>query len=510
MLRNGLVFLFIAFNFIKSASKILPTLKILVNNFKIEEYLITLESNYTEIYGGYRYFGKLILLKEYLKIENLNKLSQYFNSKWIFLIEDKNEALKFLEDMNNNLTQYSNSPLIIPNFLRTEIPSNTSKGYIFSASEKLFLHLKEFDETRVNQNIFISLSINYQPLIIPFTTLKIVVIITVLISAVLISIWKQKFKREIRHNFVLSRLVVFFPLFKILIGTLLLYKIRYIQIRKVYEIYNGKDYIHFLLLTTNLVYRTLLWFFGIFVASGWEITYNIIERVQLKQFFQKYILIYFALCVDEGIDNIFKGEITRFSPSEIKNIILYFLLLMIIFYQGKKTYRELRRQLFLAQFGYNEYVESLNIKLKMITWHLRINLLFYICYVSLVLIMSSIYTTIEIKEFIYHLADLIFVIGYVLLYLPKNLPELFSSFLNNNISYFSNVYQVTIRSKISYYIKDLANIKAPIIIVNPGYFTSSLQKSSFGVMNFLKIGAVNIEKNEIILGNKNIMKLTHT
>lgn len=501
MMKNGFIFLFIVFHLSECASKVIPTLKILVNGFETEKYLINLESNYTEKYGGYRCFGKIIFLKEYLKIENLNKLSQYYNSKWIFLIEDKNEALKFLEDMNNDLTQYSTSPLIIPDLLRTEIPSNTSKGYIFSAPETLFLHLKEFDENLVKQNIFASLSINYQPLVTPFTTLKIIVIITILTSAILVSIWKQKYKREIRHNFVLSRLVVFFPLFKMLIGTLLLYKIRHIQLKIKYEINNEKDYIHFLLLTSSLVYRTLLWFFGIFVANGWEITYNIIERVELKKFFQKYIFIYFALCVDNGIDTIFRGETTRISPSEIKNIILYFLLLMIILCQGKRAYRELRRQLFIAQFGFTEYVESLNIKLWMITWHLIINLLFYICYVSLVLIMSSVYTTIEIKEFIYSLADLIFVIGYVLLYLPKNLPQLFSSFLNNNLSYFSNVYRATIPSKISYFLKNVPNKKAPILIVNPGYYFSTLPNSSFEIINFLKIGAFKIEKNDIRLTN---------
>ena len=459
-------FIYIAISTIKNAFMApVPYLDVYRNNYKIEEYTISLESNYTSDYIGYFIYGKIKYLEQYLHIEQMNKFYKLYSANWIFLLNDTNEILKFMEDMDYGRSNFSNCPIIIPTILKNTVHPSTTKGKIFSVPIELFEHLLQYDFENKDINVYVQLSIDRKIYELPVSLLKSIMLFCIIICMFCIFIWKQKMKIQRRQNFILSRLIIFFPLLKLFLCTLLLFKLNYMQVSKIYIQNQGKEYITFTFLTLNLVYRTLLWFFGVFVASGWEITFTISERAQIKAFFKKYVAIYFLLCIDEGIDSIFTLKNASISLSEIKNIIIYFFIMLLIIHKGNKTYIDIRRQLFMAQLGYNDYIPALVLKEKMIKWHMRIHIIFFVLYSCYVSFLNSTFVLSEVKEFVYHSADLVLVVGYVMIFIPRRLPYRFEGSIGKDVKFFNNVYHC----KINEQYKDIRNNIYPVIVLNPGY-----------------------------------------
>ena len=491
-------FVYLAITLIRNANtKPVPYLDVYMNNYKIEEYVISLESNYTNDYIGYLIYGKIKYLDQYLHIEQMNKFYKLFSTNWIFLLNDTNEILKFMEDMDYGRSNFSECPMIIPNTLKEFVHPTTTKGKIFSVPSELFEHLLQYDFENKQLNVFVQLSIDKKRYELPVSLLKSITLMCIIICMFSLFIWKQRMKIQRRQNFILSKLIVFFPLLKLFLSTLLLFKLNYMQISKIYQ-NQGKEYIAFIFLTLNLVYRTLLWFFGVFVASGWEITYTISDRTQIKAFFKKYVTIYFLLCIDEGFDSIFTLKNAGVSLSEIKNLIVYFFVMLLIIYKGNKTYIDIRRQLFMAQLGYYDYIPALKLKEKMIKWHMRVNIIFFVLYACYVSFLNSTFVLSEVKEFFYHSSDLVLVVGYVIIFIPRKLPYRFEGSLGKDVKFFNNVYNCIINEK--YTNKDIANNIYPIVILNPG-FNSNLQsyKNIFiGFPSNYKNSSYNKERTKLI------------
>jgi hypothetical protein len=63
-----------------------------------------------------------------------------------------------------------------------------------------------------------------------------------------------------------------------------------------------KIYLDTIITTLNSIFKTILWFMIIMIASGWQIFKIVLTREEMKRYIAIYILIYIAICFDQIID----------------------------------------------------------------------------------------------------------------------------------------------------------------------------------------------------------------
>lgn len=481
--------------FLAKKLQAISVIKLYRNDYQIEH--INIKSLNLSENTIYHYNGKIMFLESYLEIEKVIKLYKYYYKKWIFCINDTNEISKMLEYFENSeFTELSKSPIIIPEEIAGNITMKNHTNQIFSVTSKMFLYLRNFEFYEANYNSFALLVVNNLFFDTPYTYLKIVLFVALILLGALIYFWRRLYLKNLRRNkFILSKAVIIFSLLKFLSISTLFYKIKTSEENSSRS--NGKGYSQLILLAVNLVFKTLIWFFGIFVSDGWGITFNVLERNELKEYFRKYTFIYFALCLDEALDNLYSTESTICYPSEIKNLVLFFFLLLVIFFKGKSTYKFLKTRLFEARFGFYDYVPIFRTKIKMIRWHLIINTAYFVAYSFVITLMNIQYTSNEFKEVHYNAIDLILILGYTIIYRPRNFPVLFNEVVTSEFHYYNNVYKMNV-PMLNLADFGKANIESPgpIVVVNPGAETKDEMEKMNSLINNCLVGILSKKKEK--------------
>lgn len=293
------------FKSLKPKIKSMPKLYVYEDFDIIAEFNLTI-SKYSHKKFDHYYFtrGKLFHLDTFLNINMLEPYYHSYNKNWIFLIDSSNEIMKFIEDIDLIQSMYSKSAIIIPTSMKFNFTYTNPKAPLFEVEDIIFNTLKTYDIKSEQANYFFMINYGRHKLQAPIPYSRKMSFASIIISIAVLILWRVRYNKISSDNrFLIAKNVAIFPVLKIIISILMYVKINQLD-KKGSLINSKKTHCHFILLTLSLVFKTLLWFFTVFISEGWEITYSIIDKKQLRFFFQKYITIYFTLCIDEAIDNI--------------------------------------------------------------------------------------------------------------------------------------------------------------------------------------------------------------
>ena len=112
------------------------------------------------------------------------------------------------------------------------------------------------------------------------------------------------YKIYINHITSLQKVLTSLPLVKFILGLLIYY---YVDISRDEETEEGKDtlmkvYLDTIITTLMSIFKTVLWFLIIMLASGWQIYKSVLSREEMRKFIILYIFIYLAVCFDQVLD----------------------------------------------------------------------------------------------------------------------------------------------------------------------------------------------------------------
>lgn len=267
--------------------------------------------------------GKLCYLD---KFSNLNILDNYYHSYykvWIFLIDNNDEIFDFLNEIKIKHSKYYTTTIIIPSSLHLNFTDKNVKVPLFEIQDKLFHILKTYDIKLERSNYFFVINYGKKQVKRPISYPVKMSFVSIILSLSILIVWMIRYKKISTDNnqCLLAKNVAIFPILKIIISIIMYVKIKHLE-KKGSLINSKKTHSHFILMILSLVFKTLLWFFVLFISNGWELTFSIIDKAQLKKIFRKYIIIYFTFCIDEAIDNIvhFQGLNVR---SPITNFLVF-------------------------------------------------------------------------------------------------------------------------------------------------------------------------------------------
>jgi hypothetical protein len=68
-------------------------------------------------------------------------------------------------------------------------------------------------------------------------------------------------------------------------------------------------YLDTIIATLNSIFKTILWFLIIIVATGWQLYKSVLNRDEMRKFIALYIFIYITVCFDQIIDLVSYGDI---------------------------------------------------------------------------------------------------------------------------------------------------------------------------------------------------------
>ena len=467
------------------------TLKVYENNIITNTFPISLEYP-KDIYNTFTFIGKPILLSTPQELSAYNSQYSHFNKKWILLIT--NPQL-ILTNSTPLLNQY---PMIVPSSSLSQFQNQSLSNTIFSMNDTYFSNITTYDFNIINSNTFFELKVSFPSISTPLNYLQSLILISAFLTSVVLYAWRFKARLYyLRDKFILPRIVITFPLLNLIIQVLLFAKLRD---GSSHLISDNSSYNAFVLTTTTLFYKTMLWFFGVNVASGWELTYNIRTRTQTKEFIKTYILMYMLFCTVNGVDLMFSKSIGKYTLHELQHLMITVVLMLILLNKGRATYKHINAKIFYASFGMDSYIPSLRFKLKIIQMHLMINCLYFVTYVVVFVKINSEVRLNEYKDIHYNFVEFLMVFAYVLLYFPKRLPPYFEE-SNGDMKYYHNVYKLNISRDViemnnnnynTYTMKDLVYGR-PVVVINPCYYygNSSKEESELiKVFNCISYGDV--------------------
>lgn len=267
--------------------------------------------------------GKICYLANYSEISTLDLFYNSFSREWIFLMDIKNEIMKFIKDVTKSKSKYRMSPLIIPKSLNCSFDEIMPFATIFQVDYDTFQDLKGYDIRRATGNYYFVINYGKSLKNAPIRYLAGMAFASIMISFWMQMLWKLRYDRtqsnsnnnnnnsNINNNnmndniSLIGKNIVIFPILKIIISMLLYYKIKLIESGYNSYLQSKKYHVNYIILSFSVIFKALFWFFSIFISVGWELTFSLIDIRHLKNFLQKYVIIYCTLSIDEAIDNMF-------------------------------------------------------------------------------------------------------------------------------------------------------------------------------------------------------------
>lgn len=312
-------------------------------------------TNFTE--GQY---CKLAVINNKDQFETIDKLAKLYNYQWMFFFDKEYQDL--IKEALSHQFKYMAVRAILINY---DYEQNISLPLIKINEDNSTEAIKELDYSKQTKNTFLALSKFKKIIIYPTTYFIIISVVAFAILFVYVFIWVFKFKMTIPTSIItLQKILLYFPVAEVLLNGTILLNVLIVQGDN-----NSSSsfniYIETALVTINAVFRTILWFLIVLVVCGWQITKQSLTREEMKFYIKVYVFIYIAMCIDQIIDGVFAPFLV-FSPSEIKNIILYGILVSTLTYKGNKSYQYLKRKIVYAMILSREYIPAMLLKMKMI------------------------------------------------------------------------------------------------------------------------------------------------
>ena len=482
-----------------------PSIKVYFNRFIIEEQRISFLNNSYNDYQ-FSYTGKIIYLSNYSNLHKIEIYNNYYNRNWIFFINSTSELIKFIENSDKKTSDYFNTPILIPKSLNISDKLILKKKYVFTIKDKNFNEMiVKYNFEKFTNNYFFKIEFSYNKLDVPYEYLKHITLFSFSFSTILLIFWKHKFNKATINELVfVCRCSIFFPMIKVVTSLLILVKIKQDTESSYLIGYQKSSMIDFIIIFINLIYKSFFLFFSILVSEGVDLTSSFNQLSEIRSCIRKHTFIYLLLCFDVIIDIMILKISGNISLIEVKNVLEQFLILLIILYKSRITYKLLKRRLFYAISNFEEFIPSLKIKIKLISQFMKINIIHFILYCFFSMIINTIYP-IQIFKLVHNnITDSFIAIGYTIVFFPRKWPRFFLDNLKEDVLQYTNIYKVNL-NKNKFNLPNFVDKNNPIVIVNPNYFfkgnhnKSKIDKAIFN----MKLGVIENENNE---NNENKIK----
>ena len=395
----------------------------------------------------FSYTGKIIYISNFTKIDILKEDNFNYKIKWIFLFDSMNELLNYTQNFFKRRNEFFSNVLIIPKKLyeknNADFDFLSNFGiYIFCLENDLFQKLINLYDYKVtNKNIFARI-ISLKNKEYFLTHLYCLLYSCLILLFICVNIFRYNINLDHRNfTFFFIRIVYFLPIIKISIILLFIMKLNFLKFYT--DLFNlGKsNIITFVINCSDILFKSLFVTFSILASNGIDATLNISTREDLLNFTKKFVFIYF-LFTTTIINQKYKIILPKYYfyiSLGTETLVLY-----LIYARYKKAKVKIMNELQLAILYCYEYINSIQIKMKMILWHFRIYFLYYVIFISMN-IYSNIYNILVIeKEIYFQFIEVLAIFFYCLIYKPRRWPDNFDVYFNNEFHYFDNIYSYKI------------------------------------------------------------------
>lgn len=229
--------------------------------------------------------------------------------------------------------------------------------------------MTESDYTKQNFNTFFAFNYYRETKIYQTKYFFLISIVCFVLCSGFLIIWFIKIKiLDPVHIITLQKIIIILPVVELLVNIAIFLDLTALQKQSSSSTTSGssyKVYIETALITLNAVFRTLLWFMIMLIIYGWQITKQNLNREEMKFFIKIYVFMYIIMFIDQLLDLVIK-QVFVFRPSEIKNTVLYIILLVWLTKRGVKSLKFLKNKLIYASIVSREFIPALKLKLKIV------------------------------------------------------------------------------------------------------------------------------------------------
>ena len=368
--------------------------------------------------------------------------NKYFNHRWIFFTDNSSVAndllLKNFDDLNINV--YG---LIVTKNLNYTIPKNNKNKdlSIYEIDDNFTQILINFDVRNNNKNIYFVLKIIYAISTYPENYL-LIVSLAILFCAIGFLIFWNISLRTINHNYVffIHKILYLLIYFNLFLGITLSLKSYFIRGTNFNEDNDSTIFIDVAIISLTGIYRTTLWIFILIFSMGYGISLQKLSRNDFKYCLKSFVFIYIILCMDQIIDSLItiKSIFGKyFQVSEIKNLIFYIIMLIILIQKQNQNISFLKRKFYYAQFISPEFTDAISVKFSLIK-KFRILICFYLpLFLTALILHKTIFydydnTLLELYDYL--IVDQITCFFVLVLIRPKIVPQNYNVDLGDDIN----------------------------------------------------------------------------
>ena len=380
------------------------------------------------------------------KKEILEFYSSYLNRQWILYIDNKTWIDKILQNYNKLIEdkEIYLMAIIIPNNMNYS-SSNYHGTPILEIDENYTKYMEKWDMRNVDKNIFFTLEIKHAIEFYPELYFLILSLIIIISTFSLLAFWKIRLKKlNPEHILPINKVCLFLIYLNNLLCFIIIVKSISIRGTKIYEETESSIILDTALITLNGIHRTVLWFILLILSYGWNISLQQINPRDCNFFFKMILLIFLTLSIDQILDVIF-NPIFRMHISEIKNGIVYFLLIYIMLKKIIKNIRFLKMKIQFVGVLLPQYINAMIYKIKLFEKFRIILFVYYILFLAVLILQKTIfykYDEMVFESYNYFALDCFLVYIFLILFRPKELPENYNVNLGDSIEgEEGNIYQ---------------------------------------------------------------------
>ena len=431
--------------------------------------------------------------------------STYINRQWIFFA-DKVETINSLLKIDYDNKDIYLLGILIPKNLNYEI-GKTYGIPIFEIDDNYTSEMEKWDMRNTDKNIFFTLEITHAVEYYPEIYFLILSLVLLICSFSILIFWKVKIKKlEAMHILPMHKICLFLIYLNNLVCFLLIIKSLNIRGEKIYnEESESSILLDTALITLNGIHRTIFWFILLLLSYGWNISLQRISPRDCKFFIKMIFLIFLALSIDQILDALF-GPISRLNISEIKNAILYLLLIYVMLYKIDKNLNFLKLKINYAQLVSPQYINALVYKIALFGRFRILLIAYYLIYLTILILHKTAFYKYDenvLEAYDYLALDCVFEFLFLMLFRPKELPEHYTVDLGDSLEgEVGNIYQYNLPKYSEAHLKigdltkkDVNNIKKnqmPIVIVGPNIVNKNNENASINnYFSNLNIGMMN-------------------
>lgn len=485
--------------------------KIFLNQYEYElnisKYELSILNLNIELYNM-KYSLMAFINESNSKIDELFSFyTPYYNHFWLFYISDidiYSQIISKYKCINDYMIIYG---IIIPKSLKSKISRQFNKlsPSIFYIEDNCTIFLEESDFRKNDKIIYYSFDLLKPISRYPEIYLLIASILFVLINCIVLMFWNI-FYRISKDEYITSiqKYCNMLPYLNIILSISLLIKCLYIKGKDPFLRYEYMATIDTIFISINSFSKILIWYLLLMISTGWKIAIQTISR-KIRIFYLKMIIIIFLMTsIDITIYYIKEYAYNNFC--EIKDIVFYLLITLIILKEIKKTMKLLFKKLHYAETLIPEFSEGLLFKIKVFKQLKLIIIIYPIIFIIIFIIHKIIpvnYHSTCLKFIDYYFCDIILLIYLLTIFGPKELPPNYDvDFAKDLEDDSGKIYKLSIETNNEGRIlfnpidkKEVLKIKQkklPIIIFGPSF--SDNNNLSFNKNNlFIKID--NDDKN---------------